>query len=79
MHHFQQKCAHVCTFILQNGELWDMGHCGIFAHQATPIKSMHEADWLVDTIPVKVQLHTEMLHLSETTLQNRIAFVSELT
>ena len=24
MHHFQQKCAHVCTFLLQNGALWNI-------------------------------------------------------
>ena len=28
-----QKCAHMCTFLSQNGALWDMGlvHCGICA------------------------------------------------
>ena len=27
----QQKCAHMCTFLLPNGALWDVGlvHCGI--------------------------------------------------
>ena len=31
MHHFSEKCAHVCTFLLQNGALWDVCqmHCGI--------------------------------------------------
>ena len=32
MHRFvKKKCAHMCTFQLQNGALWDMGlvHCGI--------------------------------------------------
>ena len=24
MHHLRQKCAHVCTFLLQNGVLWNI-------------------------------------------------------
>ena len=33
----QQKCAHVCTFLLQNGAFWDMGlvHSGIYATMST--------------------------------------------
>ena len=51
MHHFEQKCAHVCIFLLQNDALWDMAvvHCGICATdlllcwEQEPLLSQHMA------------------------------------